>query len=113
MRRHPDVARRTQPGDVVALAAVQAELLAAAAAMVRPGGLVVYSACSLLPAEGPAPLAAALAGGAPLAPEPVVAGEIAGLAGLLAADGTLRTLPFHWGEAGGMDGFFAARLRRR
>ena len=27
--------------------------------------------------------------------------------------GELRTLPSHWSESGGLDGFYAARLRRR
>ena len=41
---------------------------------------------------------------------PVV--TLPGLPEAVTADGTLRTLPSFWPEAGGMDGFFAARLRR-
>ncbi len=31
---------------------------------------------------------------------------------LITERGDLRTLPYYWGEKGGMDGFYAARLRR-
>ncbi|HUD50114.1 MAG TPA: MFS transporter, partial [Parvibaculum sp.] len=44
---------------------------------------------------------------------PVEAAEIGGLAELLTADGDLRTLPCQLAEAGGMDGFYAARLTRK
>jgi 16S rRNA (cytosine967-C5)-methyltransferase len=33
-------------------------------------------------------------------------------ASFLTAQGDLRTLPSYWSERGGMDGFYAARLRR-
>ena len=39
-------------------------------------------------------------------------GDLAGLDDALISGGDLRTLPCHWAEAGGMDGFYAARLRR-
>jgi 16S rRNA (cytosine967-C5)-methyltransferase len=31
---------------------------------------------------------------------------------IVSADGDLRTLPCHFGDVGGMDGFYASRLRR-
>ena len=39
--------------------------------------------------------------------------EVFGLEELITADGDLRTLPCHLADQGGMDGFYAARLRRR
>lgn len=51
LRRRPDARWRVQPSDVAALAALQRDLLAAAIAVVRPGGLVVYSVCTLTVAE--------------------------------------------------------------
>ncbi|MBI4184371.1 MAG: MFS transporter [Proteobacteria bacterium] len=112
LRRHPDVARLKRPEDIAALAALQDRLLAAAAPMVRPGGVLVYCACSLEPEEGPERVAAFLAGGAPFAPVPVRAAEVGGLAGAITERGELRTLPCHLAEQGGMDGFYAARLKR-
>lgn len=112
VRRHPDVPRHKRPADVVALAQVQTRLLAAAAEMVRPGGVVVYCACSLQPEEGPGQVAALRDAGIPLVLEPVGADVVAGLAELIDGDGALRTRPDMWHEHGGLDGFYAARLRR-
>jgi 16S rRNA (cytosine967-C5)-methyltransferase len=112
IRRHPDIAHLKAASDVTALAAAQAALLAAAVAMVRPGGRIVYCACSLEPEEGEEQIARLLAAGAPVRPDPVSASEIDGLADLLNRDGQLRTLPCHLAAEGGIDGFFAARLVR-
>ncbi|MBL8836152.1 MAG: methyltransferase domain-containing protein [Alphaproteobacteria bacterium] len=113
LRRHPDVARLKRPDDVARLAATQDRLLAAASAMLRPGGTLVFCTCSLQPEEGPQRVAALLAGGAPLDLVPVAPAEVGGLAEIVAADGTIRTLPCHLAGQGGLDGFFVARLRRR
>jgi 16S rRNA (cytosine967-C5)-methyltransferase len=43
---------------------------------------------------------------------PVDSADFSGLDALVTADGDLRTLPCHLAEAGGMDGFYAARLTR-
>ena len=51
LRRRPDARWRIQPDDVPRLAALQRELLDAACALVRPGGTLVYSACTLTRAE--------------------------------------------------------------
>ncbi len=47
LRRRPDARWRVQPRDVRALAELQRELLVAAARMVRPGGRLVYSVCTI------------------------------------------------------------------
>ncbi len=112
IRRHPDVARIKRPRDVAAMADTQDRLLAAATALLRPGGRLVYSVCSLQPEEGPPRIAAALARGG-LRPEPFTESELAGVPEALSGDGYLRTIPAMWAERGGMDGFFAARLIRR
>ncbi|MFN4088086.1 MAG: methyltransferase domain-containing protein, partial [Alphaproteobacteria bacterium] len=112
IRRHPDVARVKAPADVARLAAVQDRLLAAAVEMAGPGCVIVYACCSLQPEEGPERIAALLAADARVARDPVRGEEVAGLSELLTADGDLRTLPSHLADRGGMDGFFAARLRR-
>ena len=109
IRRHPDVPHLKRPRDVAALVETQDRLLAAAAAMLRPGGRMVYSVCSLQPEEGPARLRTVLARG-DLSHEPFTPAELASLPEALTPDGNLRTLPSMWPERGGMDGFFAARL---
>lgn len=47
LRRRPDARWRIQPSDVEELADLQRRLLTAAADLVRPGGVLVYSVCTL------------------------------------------------------------------
>jgi 16S rRNA (cytosine967-C5)-methyltransferase len=112
IRRHPDIARTKRPDDVTRLAALQARLLDNALAMVKPGGLIVYAACSLQPEEGTAQTKALLACRRDVEVVPVTADEIGGDAAMIDRQGALRTLPFHWQLRGGVDGFYAVRLRR-
>ena len=46
LRRRPEARWRRTPADVPALAKLQRELLAAAIALTRPGGVVLYATCS-------------------------------------------------------------------
>jgi len=108
IRRHPDVMRLKRPRDIAELAAGQDRLLAAATAMLRPGGRLVYATCSLQPEEGPARVV-----GLPgLRPDPVRPDEVAGLYDAITPKGHVRTHPGLWPGRGGMDGFFIARFVR-
>jgi 16S rRNA (cytosine967-C5)-methyltransferase len=80
--------------------------------MVKPGGLLVFCTCSLQPEEGPERIAAFLDGRPDFERVPIAPAELFRLDGWLTADGDLRTLPCHLSEQGGLDGFFASRLRR-
>lgn len=51
LRRRPDARWRVQPGDVDKLASLQVAILGAAAPMVKPGGTLVYSVCTLTQVE--------------------------------------------------------------
>lgn len=51
LRRRADARWRVQPADVARLAALQRRLLEAAVALVRPGGLLAYSVCTLTAEE--------------------------------------------------------------
>lgn len=113
IRRHPDILWAKKEESVAELAALQARMIDKAADLLESGGVLVYAVCSLQPEEGEAQIEAALARHAGLSREPVGAGEIGGLDEALTKRGDLRTLPSHWPELGGMDGFFAARLRKR
>ena len=108
LRRHPDVAWLRRPADIRALAELQAKLIDACAALLKPGAPLVYAVCSLEPEEGPGAVAGALARGWRREAFP----SVPGLAAFVTGDGDLRTLPSYWPEMGGMDGFFAARLVR-
>ena len=116
IRRHPDIPRRRRSKDIEAVTGLQQRLLAAAVDMVHPGGVIIYAVCSLEPEEGPDQIAALCKAGAPVRIDPIdpaTRPELEGLApSAITPDGMLRTLPCHWHERGGMDGFFAARLVR-
>ena len=120
MRRHPDIARLKAPKDVVRLVDLQDKLLDGAAQMVAPGGLLVYCVCSLQPEEGPERVEAFLARNEAFAREKILPSEVGGISEFVTPAGDLRTLPCHMGgvvagrggPAGGIDGFYAARLRR-
>ncbi len=114
IRRHPDVAWLKVPADIVTLAEVQARMIDRAAAMLKPGGTLIYCTCSLEPEEGEAQVGGALARTS-LTLKPIGAAEIGGLAAAITPAGTVRTLPCH--DAGqdvppGMDGFFIMRLEK-
>ena len=116
IRRHPDIPWLKGEADIAALAALQRRLLAHAATLVKPGGILVYCTCSLEDEEGPGAVADVLAATPALRRQPIRPDEIAGQAEFLTAAGDLRTLPCHWPDPdprmAGLDGFFAARLVR-
>jgi 16S rRNA (cytosine967-C5)-methyltransferase len=116
IRRHPDVPWTKKPGDIDALAMLQTRMLERAAALLRPGGRLVYCVCSLEPEEGEMQIAAFLRRNPEFRREPV--GVTDGVpAEFISAEGDLRTLPHFWPaedpRLAGIDGFFAARLTRR
>jgi 16S rRNA (cytosine967-C5)-methyltransferase len=116
IRRHPDVPWRKQPDDIATLAAMQRAMLARAAELLKPGGLLVYCTCSLEPEEGIEIVTDFLARDARFRRRPISAAEIDGIPELLTPAGDLRTLPCHFADPdprmAGLDGFFAARLER-
>ena len=116
IRRHPDIPYVKSAKDIEALAALQARLLDNAASLVRPGGKLVYSTCSLEPEEGEAQIAAFLTRNNAFSLDPTAPGELYGQAEWIEPSGCLRTFPyelrFDVPEWSGMDGFFAARLVR-
>lgn len=61
LRRRPDLRWRVSPDDLAKLVQLQQELLDAAARVVRPGGRLVYSTCSIEPEENTEQVVAFLA----------------------------------------------------
>ncbi|HEX6808155.1 MAG TPA: 16S rRNA (cytosine(967)-C(5))-methyltransferase RsmB [Gemmatimonadaceae bacterium] len=104
-RRHPDARWRLKVSDLAVTAAMQRSILSAAATVVRPGGLLIYSTCSLEPEENDAQVERFLAENPDWRLEPPTDGAVP--ASVLDA-GRLRVLP----HKHGVDGAFAARLRR-
>jgi 16S rRNA (cytosine967-C5)-methyltransferase len=104
-RRHPDARWRLRISDLAVMAALQRSILRAAADVVKPGGLLVYSTCSLEPEENDAQIESFLAERNDWRLEPPAEGAVS--QAVLDA-GRLRVLP----QRHGVDGAFAARLRR-
>lgn len=108
-RRKPEIKLRRSEADIQGHAALQRELLERAAALVKPGGALVYSVCSPIPEEGSLPVERLLEAHPefqledarqilPWLPKDSVDGR-----------GFVRLLP-HLHDA---DAFFCARLRKR
>jgi len=111
-RRHPDVLYNKTPKDVANLVRLQAKLLAKAASFLRPGGTLLYSTCSLQPAEGFSGLSKFLQ----IMPDfrliPILSVSGLALPEDAFSNGGLRSLPYYLEDKGGMDGFFIAQLER-
>ena len=103
LRRNPEVKWRRRPGDLALASRRQFDILSAAAAMVRPGGRLVYATCSLEPEENEEVVRAFLAASPDFSPDPPGQFPLP-----LDADGWLRCLPHRHGT----DGFSAIRFRR-
>lgn len=112
IRRHPDLPWTKSASDVTACAGTANELLDAAANMVEDGGVLLFVVCSLEPEEGLEQIAHFLNRRPEFRRDAIAPAEVFGLSELVSTEGDLRTLPFHFAQEGGMDGFFAARLRR-
>ncbi|HUS24814.1 MAG TPA: 16S rRNA (cytosine(967)-C(5))-methyltransferase RsmB [Candidatus Binatia bacterium] len=101
IRRHPDIKWLRRDTDVVALAEQQLKLLGALWPLLKPGGRLVYAACSVLRAEGD---------------------EVMGRFYARAQGAELQTIAGEWGEAtefgrriapgGDFDGFYYAAVQR-
>ncbi len=94
-RRHPDVLHRVRPKAIADLAEVQQAMLVRVADWLKPGGVLVYSVCSLEPQEGE------MVARAFLKDRPDFAQEE-----------EQRVLPGAHEAAGGADSFYLTRFRR-
>ncbi|EUC01020.1 Fmu (Sun) domain protein [Rhizobium sp. CF080] len=116
-RRHPDVLWTKGPEDVTKLAALQEKMLRHAVTLVKPGGLIVFSNCSLDSAEGEELVVRVLKDHPELKRLAVNPKDWPGLEGAISPLGEFRTTPAMLPAAenfvGGMDGFFASVLQVR
>jgi 16S rRNA (cytosine967-C5)-methyltransferase len=105
-RRHPDVLHLKGHADLAPITMLQAALLRRATAWLKPGGRIVYATCSLDPREGERIAERVIAG----APRDLIGADELPAGLLPTPEGFVRTLPGQ--VAGGIDGFFIARLRK-
>jgi 16S rRNA (cytosine967-C5)-methyltransferase len=101
LQSRPDLRWRTSPERIVETAALQNRILAAGASAVRPGGVLVYSVCTISRAEGETVAERFLARHGDFTPDP--------FEGCHPGASHLQLLP----HLDGTDGFFVARFRRR
>lgn len=110
LRKHPDVCWTKDENDIAKLAALQGQMLRQALTLVGPGGLVVFSNCSLDPSEGEEMIAQVLAENPGVERVAVRREDWPGMEAAINADGDLRTTPDMFG---GVDGFFSSVLRKK
>ncbi|WP_066638751.1 16S rRNA (cytosine(967)-C(5))-methyltransferase RsmB [Desulfolucanica intricata] len=110
LRRRPDARWRKEPGQLSAIVKLQREILESAARCVRPGGVLVYSTCTITREENHDQVKNFLS-----THQDFCLGDITQLLSPeLDKDGTmekgyLQILP----HVHGMDGFYIARMRRK
>ena len=102
IRKKPDI-RWKDPAALAALPAIQRAILGNAAAYVRPGGVLVYSTCTVLPEENGGVVTDFLSGHPEFVKEDF---DLPGI-GSCSGDATL------WPQRTRTDGFYICRMRRR
>ncbi|MBW7851706.1 MAG: RsmB/NOP family class I SAM-dependent RNA methyltransferase [Rhodospirillales bacterium] len=108
-RRNPDARWRLLPEDLDRLAALQADILARAAKLVRPGGRLIYATCSVLAVENEGQVRSFLAAAPNFGPQSLSAVWTSVIGGACPSDGPwLRLSPARHGT----DGFFVAVMER-
>jgi len=109
LRRHPEGKWRIKEQDILRLQEMQNQILRQAAPLVRQGGVLVYSTCTLTQEENEGMIEAFLSEHKEFSLENASGLLPRGCEGLVDEKGCLRTLPHRHGT----DGFFAARMRRK
>lgn len=102
IRKKPDI-RYKDPDPLQGLPKVQRSILDNCARYVRPGGVLLYSTCTLLPQENGGVADGFLADHPDFAPEPFYLPHLGKQPGRVT----------FWPHIHGTDGFFAAKLRRK
>lgn len=109
LSRRPDARWRKQPADVAALSAIQADILEAAAQVLKPGGVLVYSTCTIHPAENQELVSKFVAKHPEFQFDPIAPFLPPSLRETAGEAGWVQLLP----HLHGTDGFFIARMRKQ
>ncbi len=109
IRRHPDIKWARTPDDLVSIPEKQLSLLESLAPLLKKGGVMVYATCSLEPEENEEVIKNFLAKQQDFIIEKAQDVLPKEARSLTTEEGFMRTYPHRHG----LDGFFAARLRKR
>ncbi|MBE1294671.1 RsmB/NOP family class I SAM-dependent RNA methyltransferase [Phycobacter azelaicus] len=110
IRRHPDLPHAKDGSEFGALIELQAQMLAHAWTLVKPGGRMVFCTCSLLPDEGECQIEEALDMFPDMSTDRSCFDGLGIDLAWITEEGGLRLRPDYWAERGGMDGFYMALL---
>lgn len=110
LRHNPEARYRIRPRDPASIAASQSQMLEAVATALKPGGMIVYSVCTVTREETTEVVTTFIKNNSMFRIIPITAGEV-WRPELVDSSGCLRTFPSPGGEC--LDGFFAARLAAR
>ena len=102
IRKRPEIRQKCEE-EIAALPAIQTDILDTVCRCVRPGGVLLYSTCTVLRAENQDQVRAFLSR------HPDYAAEDFGLGEIGSRDGMCEL----WPQREGTDGFFIAKLRRK
>lgn len=112
IRRHPDLPFAKDGSEFGGLIELQAQMLAHAWSLVKPGGRLVYCTCSVLPDEGEVQIEEALVQYPDMQVDRAAL-EVTGVeTDWITAEGGLRLRPDFWPDRGGLDGFYIACLSK-
>ena len=106
IRRHPDIKWLRRAADITAAAQTQRRLLQALWPLLKPGGVLLYAVCSVLPEEGEQQVRGFIAEQQDVRAEPLT------LSGMVEPAAPRSGISLATGSRGGMDGFYYARLRK-
>jgi len=113
MRRNPDTKWKRTKNDITRLAAKQKKMLNAAANLLKPGGILVYAVCSCEKEENEDVIHKFLEKRKDFSIDKDF--KYGNYSNLITNEGFLKTYPDidRDNKADNMDGFFAARLKRK
>ncbi|MGD8370801.1 MAG: 16S rRNA (cytosine(967)-C(5))-methyltransferase RsmB [Syntrophobacterales bacterium] len=109
LRRNPDIKWRIRPKDFRRLHLLQRQMLSRVAAFLRPGGVLVYATCTFSSEENQATIRTFLSEHSEFHLESARPYLPPACKGTVDHEGNMQT----WPHRDGVDGFFAARLRRK
>lgn len=110
IRRKPDLKWSKKPQDVKAIANLQYEMLTALAPLLKSGGKLIYSTCTILPEENEDLIERFLAENPQFRLDEAMVADLSydHLKEIISRPGQMQILPHYWET----DGFFIARLMR-